>query len=241
MHPDTEQLQRMAHGEPVPAETRAHVSRCDECSARAAQLDEEEGRVIALLEQIVHASPPIGADAIRRRARADSPAWRRAAVVLLAVGLAGAAYAAPGSPLPGLVERAVGWAAGRPAPRPGAAAADDPRPSSRGILVVPEGDFIIDIRTAGAGAVAAVRIIGNRAIAVRSPAEGVGFTSDANRLVVDVRSDSARLEIGIPEGAAVTVRADGRAVLVSDGKRILTPIARDSSGIYVIALDAVPR
>lgn len=64
--------------------------------------DEPTDAVQALLRALDHPVPKVTAEAIAARARAPDrarPAWRWAAAVLLTLGVAGAAFALPGSPL----------------------------------------------------------------------------------------------------------------------------------------------
>ncbi|MGH7672815.1 MAG: zf-HC2 domain-containing protein, partial [Gemmatimonadales bacterium] len=100
MHLDDEQVQRLLHRElapPVETSVRAHLAQCASCRGRVAEAEREETEVYALLRHVDDPPPPVDARAVVARARARGLGRLRwAAGVLLALGLAGAAYAAPG-------------------------------------------------------------------------------------------------------------------------------------------------
>src|SRR5262245_44329968 len=121
-HLDEERVQRLLGGElPAPAEAaaREHLAVCEDCSRRVAEAKHEEDEVSALLRAVDDPRPAVSADAVAARASAHSWFWGRwAAVLLIALGLAGGAYALPGSPLPALVQAVVAWIGGAPSPEP---------------------------------------------------------------------------------------------------------------------------
>ena len=101
MHLDDELIQRELHRElgSRDAAVRAHLADCLECRDRLAEAAREEARVYELLRRIDHGALPIDPQALVDRARRARLAWTRsAAVVLLGLGVAGVAYATPGSP-----------------------------------------------------------------------------------------------------------------------------------------------
>src|SRR3989442_7090552 len=104
VHLDEEQVQRLLHGELSPGaktSAREHLAGCADCRRRVSEAEQEEVEVYALLQTVDRPPPQMTAGAIAARARTHHFAWvRRAAAILLAVGVATAAYAVPGSPLP---------------------------------------------------------------------------------------------------------------------------------------------
>src|SRR5688500_7027672 len=121
MHLDEEQLQRMLHGEAAPVAgrpLREHLSACAECRERLRQAERDEAEVHALLRRVDHPAPAVSAEAVAARAgRAPDRGWGRwAAGILLALTAAGAAYAAPGSPLRGWARSVLEPAGERPQP-----------------------------------------------------------------------------------------------------------------------------
>src|SRR5918995_1770224 len=110
MHLDEEQVQRALHRELRPDARSAvddHLSTCPECRSKLLQAESEESWVLERLSTLDHVPPPVTVGSVMARAR-RSAAWTRlAAGIILALGAAGVAYAAPGSPLPGALRRIV--------------------------------------------------------------------------------------------------------------------------------------
>ncbi|MBA3317098.1 MAG: zf-HC2 domain-containing protein, partial [Gemmatimonadales bacterium] len=141
MHLDDERLQRLLHGELEPGAdrlVRQHLAGCDACRVLVDAARADEARIFGLLREVDH--PLRVADPRAMLAGRDVPrvGWERWAAGFLLVALAGGvAYAAPGSPLPGvlatLVERV---APDRPAPG-GQPSEAEGRPSGAGIAVAP--------------------------------------------------------------------------------------------------------
>ncbi|MGH7579889.1 MAG: hypothetical protein ACREM9_06935, partial [Gemmatimonadales bacterium] len=112
MHLDEERVQRLLHGELDGAgegAARQHLDGCRDCRALVNHAREEEHRIFGLLREVDH--PPAEADPcalLPAAARARRGWGRWAAGWLLIVLAGGAAYAAPGSPLPGMLDRLIG-------------------------------------------------------------------------------------------------------------------------------------
>src|SRR5688572_615987 len=147
MHPDLEQLQRYLHGElpPLRAEVvRKHLSACAECQARFDTAEREEAELNALFQQLDHVTAPTTVNEIVVAARKTGFNWyKRAAVVLLALGVAGTAYAIPGSPVRAWVRSLLVW---NQASRPALPSAPEVEPSTdhAGIEVEPGSYLMID-------------------------------------------------------------------------------------------------
>ena len=238
MHLEEETIQRLLHGEldpPSEAASRAHVETCPECRARLEEAEREEGTAFDLLRRLDHAPPRVTAETVIARARGRSSGWeRRVAVVLLAVAAAGAAYAAPRSPLPGWVDRVAGWAGGD--------SPDTAAPmGSAGISVEPTGPFTIVFEAEQSRGAASVLVTEASHIVVRSRDSSASFDTDVERLTVRNAGSTADFDIELPRGAPrVEILVGGRRVLLQQGSSIVTDAPVDAEGRYRIQLDTRP-
>lgn len=203
--------------------------------------DEREMREIeAVLAALDHEAPRVTADDVIRRARrpaprsrADSSApvrrsfpWRWAAGILLAVVVAGGAYAAPGSPVPGWFDALTE----RPGPR---------LPDPAGVSLEPGAGLVIELR-AGLDAHpvrARARLTEGSEVAVRAPAAGARFRSDPGRLRVEVLGPDT-LEIRIPRTAPrVEIRSGTSRLLLKEGSEVRAVVEPAGDGSYVLTVD----
>jgi hypothetical protein len=104
MHLDEHQIHGLVDGElstSAAAAARDHMTGCDDCRRRVVDAERAASDVEALLRGLDDPAPHVGAESIAAEAHArDVAVWRRAAGLVFAAGLVGAAYAAPGSPVP---------------------------------------------------------------------------------------------------------------------------------------------
>ena len=111
MHLDDERVQRLLHGELEPAGerlARQHLAACDDCRGLLDEARAEEHRLFSLLREVDHPPPDVEPLVIFAAGRSPGTRWERwAAGILLVAAAAGAAYAAPGSPLPAALDRLV--------------------------------------------------------------------------------------------------------------------------------------
>ena len=246
MHLDEERVQRLLHGE-LSREARnsalEHLAACAECRGRVDGAEREERVVGALLREIDDPAPPIDAETIASLAResrqsGDGGSLRRAAGFLLALGLAGAtyaAYAAPGSPLPAWTASVAGWLGGRHhesapavAPAEGAGVA--------GIAVDPGTSLLILFTSPEAAGRARVTLTDGPDVAVHAPIGAATFTTDAERLVIDNHGASATYRIEIPRGAPrVEIRVGSVPIFLKEGARV-TPAPADTPAVYLLRL-----
>jgi hypothetical protein len=240
MHLEDEQIQRTLHGALDPPAREAvsrHLAGCDRCRLLLEEAAREEELIFGLLRAADHPLPAVGADAVadRARGRTGAPAWgRRAAGVLLALAAAGAADAAPGSPVPGWVERVADWVAG-----PASAPAVPPRrpPVTAGIAVAPGPRLAIRFAAPQAAGTAAVSLGDGPEVVARALGGGVTFTTEVDRLTVENRGATADYEIELPRGAWwVEIRVGERRLLLKDGDRVVTDAPKDRRGRYVLHL-----
>ncbi len=232
MHLDEERRQRLLDGElpaAAAADARAHLAGCAECADAFAAAQHEASQVDALLGSLDLPTPLLDAATIADRAGHSSlpeSAWLRvAASILVAFGLAAAAYALPGSPLPGWLDQASDWVAGRPVPPPApdvAPPAVPPPPAERaGIGVAPGEDLLIRFDVARAGGHVRVRLTDDATLVARASSGSARFTSGAHLLVIDLLHADASLTIEVPRSAPrVEMRVGGRQVFLKEGSRV---------------------
>jgi hypothetical protein len=262
-HLDDELVERVLHGELSPASevtVRAHLAGCAICQTTLREAEREEARIVALLRSLDRPAPRIEYDVVaaasgRRPAAASSPAaalssrhsivrhsfarrsGRWAAAALFALGVGGAAYALPGSPLPRLLRRLIPWTE-RPAtdtpPAPPAAPATG---SGGGITVDPGERLTIVFRSAPATGHAIVSLTEAGRVSVRAISGGASFTSDVDRVTIDATGTATGFEIAIPRTAAdVEIVAGGRSIFRKTGPRVETDARADGDARWRLAL-----
>ncbi len=248
MHPSEEQIQRLLHGElPAAAEksAREHVAGCADCRRLLAEAEREEREVYALLRSVDDPPPPADPEAIALRAelatataRAEGVAWlRRAAAILLAVGIAGAAYALPGSPVRGWVHAIVEKVSGRPAPSTVAPVPGGSPSIGAGISVLPDERLVILFKAAPGDGQIFVSLVDEPEVQVHGPTGAATFTSGAGQLLVDVIDPTVTFEIRIPRNAPwIEIQAGGGRVFLKEGTRVTTSKSKDVTGGYLIRL-----
>jgi len=243
MHLTDEQLHRMVDDQlPDPGRValEQHVARCADCRTRLADAGEESAAVLAGLRLVDHPLPAIGAATIIARARArQSQARRWAAALLLSIGVAGAAYAAPGSPLPGWFSALAGWIAPEPEPGPEPAPpAPAPMPGQAGIAVPPGERLTIRVELDRGRGNARIALTDGAEVIIRAGSGAAGFTAGEDQLLVEVRADSTSLEVLIPRLAPlVDLVVQGRRILRATGGRITTEVTSSSDGTYRLSLE----
>lgn len=247
MHLDEEQVHRLVDGELPPAaltSARAHLGECPECRARVAVAEWEEVELNRLLRAVDHPPPRIDVGSVVARAAIRRVGWaRRAAVFLATLGVAGVAYAAPGSPVPGWVDAIVAGLAGRPLQSPPAPPESAPQarePAVAGIAVAPGRSLLIRFASYQPVGQIRVALTDDVLVEVRSVGGGATFSSEVDRLVVDNQGSTASFEIRIPrEAARIEIRVEKSGLLLKQGDRIVTNPAQATSP-YVLPLQA-PR
>lgn len=232
MHLDPEQLERLLHRELAPGQEvllRAHLEECSYCARRLEQEAEEEREIFAALHRLDHPVPPISVAEIAGRAAAGRIPWRRiAAGIVLVLATTGALFAVPGSPLPALLQGALGRGA---ATEPHAA---EPRPPYESGVAVRPGDDLevvfIDQQERGS---ARVRLVDEPELSIRALGQPVAFDVDLGRLTVLNARAEADYEILIPRAAqSVRVLVGGEVVLHKERDRILGSASVDPEGAY---------
>ena len=227
MHLDEGRIQRLMDGELDAAAAKAvmdHATQCQECSERLADARRDALVTSGALAMLDRPAPRIEAAAVAARAQAE---WEpsvsmRAAGILLAIGLIGAAfaaYAAPGSPVPAWVESFAAWLGGRPAER--SAAESPPTRGEAGIAVTPGPSLLVVFTTAQAAGVARVSLIDGDEVIIRAPHGAATFSSEPDRVVIHNAGSTADFTIELPRGAPrVEIRLGDQRLLLKEGARV---------------------
>jgi hypothetical protein len=241
MHLDDERLQRLLDGELSPADAplvRAHLAECAGCRERAAVAERELAELDGLLGLLDHpvAVPPVD-EVIEVPVRRWSGGARWAAAAVLAVALAGVAYAIPSSPLP----RWIAIAAERLDPRHGAPRVERaPRQVPEAGVAVPPGQrLLIAFDSAQIQGEAVVTVQpGAGEVTIRAPRGAAAFAAGSDRVSVANTGSEASYTIQIPaEAPRVEIRVAGSRVFLKDGPDVSAAAGADSAaGTYRIPL-----
>ena len=241
MHFDEEQLQRLLHHQLAPSVgrmAREHLVECTECRERFVRAEREEAKVFALLRQVDHPPPAVDAETVAARARRSGFEWGRwAAAIFLVLGMAGAAYAIPGSPLPGWV-RSVAALVGLTGYSPRVSRPSGPgEVQMAGMAALPGPEFVILFQRREPGGQAQVSLTDGGEVTVRAPVGAASFTSGADRLIIANAGTGTRYLIEIPRSAPrVEIRLPGRTIFLKTGDLIQAEGAAQLSGAYVVFL-----
>lgn len=242
MHLDETQVQGLLHGELARGDetaARAHLEACVACADRVDTASREEANVFALLSAVDHPPPRMSAHVIEARARAeDGRRWRWAAGIVLALGIGGVAYAAPGSPLPQLVRALVTWVRpGNDVAQTRSIAASSGAASMAGVALVPGEHLVIAFTSTQTRGEARVRLTDSAEVVVRAPNGAATFSSDVDRLVIDNRGGTGTFEIQIPRSAArVEIIVNGEGRFRVDRATVVDGPAASGNREYVIRL-----
>jgi hypothetical protein len=241
MHLDDERIQRALHRELRPDAESAvddHLSACPECRSRLLQAQAEESWILDRLSTLDHVPPPVTAGSVMTRTHRAAPVWTRlAAGIVLALGVAGVAYAVPGSPLPGALRRIVQLIA--PPRQPTLEPIPAPRSAEpqAGIAVVPGARLVIDIVPGRAVDTAVVSLADGTEVVVTAQGGATTFSSDPDRLTIRRSGPPARLEMLIPRQApSISIRVGARRIWLKTDSRILSDASPDSQGRYLLPL-----
>ncbi len=220
------------------ATVRGHLETCQECRYKVTEAEQEEAWVLARLRRLDHPVPRMNPEMLAPPRRRAAPGYQRlAAGIVLALAAAGAAYAMPGSPLPGMVHRIVELVRGTPRRQTRPATTPQPGASFQAGIAVDPGNRLTILFPAQSGAKAVVSRADGGDVMVRA-LDGATFTSDVDRLLIEHRAVPApRYEIQIPRAAPwVEIQVGGRRILLQQSGRIITGVAPDAQGRYRLVL-----
>ena len=192
----------------------------------------------ALLEALDHPVPVVEVSDIVSRAGRQSRRWKLAAGVLLALAVAGGAYALPGSPLRRWIQFAGDRTSQPEVSAPSPQATSAPAPAGAGIAVNPGRKLVIQFAAAQPRSEARVRLVDSALVVVQSSSSAVTFTSELDRLLIDNTGAAGSFEIRIPQSASrVDIRVGDTRVFLKEGQRIDTRGDRLPEGSWVIPLN----
>jgi hypothetical protein len=245
MHLDDERIERLLAGELDPAADPAlarHLGECGDCRARLTEARREDERVRTLLRSVDHAPPAVDVRAVIARERARSPAARRwAAGILLALGLAGGAYAASaplGRWIDRMRERPGDTLEAAPSMQPPSAPAPSAEPSG-GVALDAGGPLLVVFESPAPGTRARVALGDDARLVVQALGGAAGFAESAGRLVIT--GAAAEFEIIVPRSAPrVELRAGDVRLFVKEGSRVTVAPAGDASGPWLLELEPRP-
>lgn len=239
MHPDQEQLQRYLHGELPDSQgtmVREHLHVCAECRALVDAAAREEAETHALLRHLDHARVhPTAQDIPHLARRSSSYRYRRAAAILLALGLAGSVYAIPGSPVRDWVDVLLDRndPTSKQAP-PGAVPRSEP--DQTGVEVEPGSSLVIDFVRRQSQGDAMVALTDSALVTVRTQNGTAIFTSDADRLLID-NTGAASYQIHLPRRAPrIEIRLGGQRIFLKQGDSITATRPADTTGTFALPL-----
>ena len=217
---------------------REHLAECNQCRQRLVDAQRDEGEIFALLRQVDHAVPAVKAETVVARARGVGAVWGRwAAGILLFLGVAGAAYALPGSPLRDWVRSVVASFGAPDQPPPAPARVQAPDEGIAGIAAIPGRQFVIAFESSEPGGFARVSLTEGEEVTIRAPIGAASFTSAADRLVITNSGSGATFEIEIPRKAPrVEIRVAGHRIFLKDGSRVLTESLAENGNRYLLPL-----
>jgi hypothetical protein len=240
MHLEDEQVQRLLHGELGGAETsvRDHLGGCPECRSRLAEAEREEQWVLDRIRRLDHGQPRVSLEDVVAANARRAPAWGRlAAGIFLALVAAGVAYAAPGSPLPRVIDRLIQLMS--PA-RDAAVDTTGSRPAAEshaGIAVEPGERLTIELAPGQALDTVVVSLSNGAEVVVRARGGTTTFTSDPDRLAVKHAGEPGTLEIQVPRASPlVELRMGSYRLWLKQGSRITSEVPPDSEGRYRLPL-----
>lgn len=237
MHLDDESMQRLMHDELAPPARAAALEHLEACHACRARLDGEasaEEQIFAML-QAIDTPAPLRVLELDSASHASRRWLTRLAAAIGGVAIAGIAFAAPGSPLPGLLRRVT---QSTPTVSPPGPSPTPVPPTNAGIAVTPGRRLAIDVARGSGAAMATIALTDSGEVMLRAVGGRPSFSSRVDRVAIRNVEGITALFIDIPRTAPyVELRVDGTRVLVKDGLDVVTTAARrDTGGRYLLRL-----
>ncbi len=242
MHLDAEQLQRLLDGELGAEEesmARSHLGACADCRRRVEDGRADEADFVAWLAELDPPPLELSVESVLAKATRtpELSRWgRRAAAIVLAMGVAGGAYAMPGSPFPAWIDAWRGAEGEAPQASPAVASPPEAR-AGGGIAVDPGVRLTVVFSDLAPGATATVTVAESPNVVVQAENGTVSFDSDEDRLLVYGGASAASFDILLPDNApSIEIRVDERVLLVKSLDRIETDGTLDEEGRYSLRL-----
>jgi len=243
VHLDDLTIQRLYDGELEALDestAQSHLMDCVPCANRAEDARGERREIQALLETLDGPSPRIDlatifarADTTPGRTQDRFSGLRKAAAVLLVIGLAGLVYALPGSPVRTWVRGVV-----PPKPRP---EADHARPPEEaGISILPEERLVVLFKLGAArgNGLASLSLTDGSEVQVHAPPGAATYSSVPGRLEIEVRDLAAPFVVQVPHSAPwVEIRVDETPLFIKDRTRITTSSPAGPGDRYILPLE----
>jgi hypothetical protein len=242
MHLDEERLQRLLDTELIgeaESAARAHLISCATCQGEVAAAERERMELSRLLSELDHPAPPLTPADVMVRAGSPGLTWaRRAAVVVLALGLAGVAYAAPGSPIPGWIRAITGRADRVVTPSPVQRdSLQTGEPVVSGIAVDPGPRLVIVFPSPPPGSRVRVSLSDTAEVVVRALTGRASFSSGDDRLVVETGDSAAAFQVVVPRSAPwIEIRADETSLFRKERARITSTADSVSEATWLLQL-----
>ena len=214
----------------------------------------DEDEVHELLRHLDHPMTQVDVRDLMRPPQ--SVRWSRvgqAAAVLVMFGIAGVAFAAPGSPLSSwivkVVERAIhGSSIEHVVPPPPVAHVATPsvptpsKPRISGVAVAPGPKLAIVFANTQSVGDLRVSLVDVAAVTVRTENGAATFTSSEGRLVVSNAGSQASFDIEVPVGAPrIEILVAGALRFVKDGQHISAASASRRGELYIVPLQSSSR
>src|SRR5262245_17586625 len=212
---------------------------CVPCARRAEDALEDIREIAALLETLDGPSPRLDLAAIIAKAdqtpriQGRFTTLRRAAALLLVVGLAGAVYALPGSP----VRRWVHDVARTMTPKPRPATE---QPQEAGISILPEERLVVlfKLDAAQGNGLASLSLTDGTEVRVHAPPGAATYSCVPGRIEIEVRDLSSPFVVQVPRSAPwVEIRADETSLFLKESSRVTTSSPAGPGDHYILQLE----
>ena len=243
MHADIERLQRLLDDQLDPSEAsrlREHLDTCATCQTAFERASTDWIEMDALLRHLDHPLPDVDPLSLVDASRPDG--WRKqlasAAMVVVGLGLASVAWAAPGSPIQGWFASLSSWVSGGESAGSGTSSTDV---RSGGGMLTPGEDLQIDFAAHPGGGRVRIRLTDDSLVGVQTLGGAASFSDEdeGRRLVVTPLESPTEYGIDVPRSASrVVVRFDEVVIFRKDGRNISSLSQPDSLGQWMVRLVA---
>ena len=239
MHLTDEQLASVAAGiEAVRRDEEAHVASCAQCAERVEAYRRDHELVAELLRAIDHTPP--NADASRIIVAARRQRWRAVRPIAAGIALcvAAAAAAMPGSPVHRAIVRAM-TAFRHPVRAEPLVSLDTVRErTGTGIAIEPGSELEVEFRGWQSNGQLLISIADAPQLTLVPRGGGdAAFAVSSGHVAIDNRKSTSSYALEIPRTApSVRVRVDTVVVFEKAASHVTSMTPRDSAGVYLVDL-----